>query len=519
MQFSLLVAIAVWVARFFKAAEHRFRYINGQKQETIEYSLWLPTGRKAPALCPPPQKTSHRLRDLPGSKPVLFVGHDVEVHESLPQYLAGIDIDCLDVLAVSPASILSASTDYLARDSMGNGQAAMGFDPMTHTEHRCLWFQKHRSLIAEFDHEVGCRPMQIGQSIESAFGVLEQRIGQTDDGVVLVQSLGHENHSLERVATRHRLKPLYALFCACEVVVVHIIPWLCLFAAADRDLAYLALTLALLTRLALALNGRIKLAAVITEFLLRPYQLLRMAMLMFKTPSDSQGTYQNTEEMSAIASGYFGCSLSLATENQSLEDFEWHVLKGQPLGHGGLATWVDQWILNRLGFRAYRWANIEIRRLLRTIRPSSSLVVGFSSLTAYPDELNRPWYTDVDPVSLEGHAGGLDCHELRITKLEAERNARFDCIIFHGNADGLSDSDLRHQFRQLGRCLKPGGHLLMTSSIQLGMPVELIRRLDWAPRLRSAGAVEEHLHACGFQLTDARTDPFGIRVVSMATKR
>ena len=115
--------------------------------------------------------------------------------------------------------------------------------------------------------------------------------------------------------------------------------------------------------------------------------------------------------------------------------------------------------------------------------------------------------------------GYLSCNELHRFKLDSELQPRFDCVVFHGYADMLSDSDLRYQLRLFQQCLKTGGHLLITSTEEPGMPRELMRRLSWSPRLRSSSAVEEHLYSCGFRLADARSDPSGIRVVSVATKK
>ena len=151
---------------------------------------------------------------------------------------------------------------------------------MNHTEHRCLWFQKHRSLAAELNHEVDCQPRDVAQSIKASFGGIDQRRGQTDDGLVLVWSLGHGHGILDRVVARHRLRPLMALLCSAKYHCAHC-AFAALFSLASRDFAYLALTLALLTRIALALNGRLKPIAIITEFLLRPYQLMRLAMHAF----------------------------------------------------------------------------------------------------------------------------------------------------------------------------------------------------------------------------------------------
>ncbi|MGC6418163.1 MAG: hypothetical protein ACON3Z_13665 [Bradymonadia bacterium] len=519
VQLCLFAAIAIWAARFFISAEIRFPYLDSQKQETIEYSLWIPAERKIPTLSPAPQQISHNLCDLPGSRPVLFIDHGVEVHAALPLYLAGIDVDCLDVLAVPPASSLAASAEYLLRESTGGVRAARGSEPMNHTEHRCLWFQKHRSLAAELNHEVDCQPRDVAQSIKASFGGIDQRRGQTDDGLVLVQSLGHGHGILDRVVARHRLRPLMALLCFCEVVIAHIVPLLALFSLASRDFAYLALTLALLTRIALALNGRLKPIAIITEFLLRPYQLMRLAMHAFKALWATRTTCLDNQNRSVVASEYRVQSIGLAADGHLSSEFEWHVLKGQPLGCGGFATWIDQWILNRPAFRAYRWTNIELRRVLRTIRPNSSLVAGFSSLTAYPYELSRPWFADVGDVTLDGPMGYLSCNELQRFKLDSELQPRFDCVVFHGYADMLSDSDLRYQLRLFRQCLKTDGHLLITSTVEPGMPRELMRRLSWSPRLRSSSAVEEHLYSCGFRLAGARRDPSGIRVVSVATKK
>ena len=89
----------------FVSAEIHFPYLDSQKQETIEYSLWIPAGRYQ--RFPQRHNKSVIVCLIYLAQTILFVDHGVEVHETLPLYLAGIDVDCLDVLAVPPASSLA----------------------------------------------------------------------------------------------------------------------------------------------------------------------------------------------------------------------------------------------------------------------------------------------------------------------------------------------------------------------------------------------------------------------------
>ena len=201
------------------------------------------------------------------------------------------------------------SAEYLVRESTGAVRAAGGSEPMNHTEHRCLWFQKHRSLVAELDHEVDCQPKDVAQSIKASFGGIDQR-GQTDDGLVLVQSLGHWHGVLDRVVARHRLRPLLALLCFCESSLRTL--YLCLPCSLfPAELCLSRAYISPLTRIA-ALNSRQPIA-IITEFLLRPYQLMRLAMYAFEA-SATRTTCLDHQNKSVVASEYRVQSIGLAAD-------------------------------------------------------------------------------------------------------------------------------------------------------------------------------------------------------------